>query len=137
MSMGTRRTALRGMAVGSVAVAAIGLGAAGAWAKSDISFSAGPHTVRYGSAVHLVGQGEDDNSTYNRYCVQQRSGNGGWVTLRCSRGGYNAGGSLNFSVRPSHRGQVQFRGIITEAPSKTSRHTSIHLASAIKRVLVS
>lgn len=137
MSMGMRRTALRGMAVGTVAAATLGLGAAGAWAKSDISFTAGPHSVRHGAAVHLVGQGEDDNSTYNRFCVQERSGNGGWVTLRCSSGGYNAGGSLDFSVRPSHRGQVQFRGVITEAPSKASRHTSIHLASAIKRVLVS
>ena len=118
MSMGMRRTALRGMAVGTVAVATIGLGAAGAWAKSDISFTAGPHSVRHGAAVHLVGQGEDDNSTYNRFCVQERSGNGGWVTLRCSSGGYNAGGSLNFSVRPGaprpgavprrhHRGSLQ------------------------------
>lgn len=136
MSSRTRRTALRGTAVGTVAVAAIGLGAAGAWAKSDIAFSAGPASVHHGSSVRLAGQGEDDNSTYNRFCVQSRSGRGAWVTLRCSRGGYNGGGSLNFSVRPAHKGTWQFRGVLTEAPSRTSRHVSVHLASPVKTVTV-
>ncbi|MDF3302525.1 hypothetical protein [Streptomyces tropicalis] len=136
MSTRYRRTALRGAAVGSVAVAAIGLAAAGAWAKSDISFTAGPHTVRPGSSVHLAGQGEDDNSTYNRFCVQERSGKGAWVTVRCSRGAYNGGGSLRFSVHPAHRGLWQFRGVLTEASSPTSGHTWIHQVSPTRTVQV-
>ncbi|MFF8592335.1 hypothetical protein ACF061_12955 [Streptomyces sp. NPDC015220] len=136
MSMRYRRTALRGTAVGTVAAAALGLAAAGAWAKSDISFTAGPHSVRLGSSVHLAGHGADDNSTYNRFCVQERSGTGKWVTSRCSSGAYNGGGSLKFSVRPSHRGQWQFRGVLTEASSRTSRHTWIHQVSSTVTVRV-
>ncbi|MFI2641838.1 hypothetical protein [Streptomyces sp. NPDC018610] len=136
MNKRDRRTALRGTVIGAVAAATVGLAAAGAWAKSDISFTAGPHTVRLGSSVHLAGNGTDDNSTYNRFCVQERSGTGKWVTLRCSSGGYNGGGSLKFSVRPAHRGQWQFRGVLTEASSRTSRHTSIHQVSPTATVRV-
>ncbi|PWI45038.1 hypothetical protein CK485_07650 [Streptomyces sp. ICBB 8177] len=124
------------MAVGTVAVTAVGLTAAGAWAKSDISFTAGPHTVRLGASVRLVGNGGDDDSTYNRFCVQERSGKGAWVTLRCSHGAYYGGGSLNFTVRPAHRGRLQFRGILTEASSPMSRHVSIHQASPTTTVQV-
>ncbi|MEU6175565.1 hypothetical protein ABZ832_27105 [Streptantibioticus parmotrematis] len=124
------------MAVGTVALTTVGLAAAGAWAKSDLSFTAGPHSVRLGSSVHLVGEGGDDNSSYNRFCVQERSGKGAWVTLRCSHGGYNGGGSLNFTVRPAHRGTVQFRGMLTEADSPTSRHTVIEQTSSTVTVRV-
>ncbi|MFQ6144274.1 hypothetical protein ACLMNJ_14500 [Streptomyces seoulensis] len=136
--MNTRcgRTALRGTAVGTAAAAAIGLAAAGAWAKSDLSFTAGPHTVRLGSSVRLAGHGADDNATFNRFCVQQRSGKGKWATLRCSAGDYNGGGSLKFSVRPAHRGQWQLRGVLTEASSRTSRHTWIHQVSPTVTVRV-
>ncbi|MFF1478916.1 hypothetical protein ACFVYD_15290 [Streptomyces sp. NPDC058301] len=58
MSMRYRRTTLRGMAVGTMAATTIGLAAGGAWAKSDISFTAGPHTIGLGSSVHLAGHGE-------------------------------------------------------------------------------
>ncbi|MEU5431924.1 hypothetical protein AB0G73_00940 [Streptomyces sp. NPDC020719] len=131
-----RRTALRGAAVGTMAAATIALAAGGAWAKSDITFTAGPRTARLGSAVHLAGHGMDDNSTYNRFCVQQRSGSGGWVTVRCSHGGYNGGGRLDFTVRPAHRGQWQYRAVLTEASSPTSKHTRIHQTSQVKTVQV-
>ncbi|MFD9789868.1 hypothetical protein ACFWXK_02835 [Streptomyces sp. NPDC059070] len=134
--MRNRRTALRGAVAGTMATAALVLAAGGASAKSDISFDAGPRTARLGAAVHLAGHGSDDNSTYNRFCVQQRSGSGGWVNVRCSRGGYNGGGSLDLTVRPSHRGQWQYRAVLTEASSPTSKRQWIHQSSAVRTVHV-
>ncbi|MGP9023025.1 hypothetical protein ACT1U9_32055 [Streptomyces sp. BR1] len=136
MIMRNRRAALRGTVVGTAAAATIALAAGGAWAKSDITFAAGPHNARLGSAIHLAGHGADDNSTYNRFCVQQRSGSGGWVTLRCSHGGYNGGGKLDFTVRAAHRGQWQYRAVLTEASSPTSKHIRIHQISQVKTVQV-
>ncbi|MFC5909257.1 hypothetical protein [Streptacidiphilus monticola] len=125
MTIRNRRRALRAAVVTAATASAFGLAAATAWAKADSSFTAGPHTVRLGATVHLAGQGDDDNSTYNRFCVQERFGAGHWVTLRCSHGGYNAGGSVDMRIRPSHRGQWQFRGVLTEASSPRDRHQTI------------
>ncbi|MDF3290365.1 hypothetical protein [Streptomyces silvisoli] len=123
------RGTLRAAVIAAVGISTIGLASTSAWAKSDIYFSAGPHDVRVGKLIHLTGNGDDDNSTYNRFCIQERSGHGSWRTLRCSRGDYNGGGGINMSIRAQHRGVVQFRGALVEGSSPKDKHPKVRLFS--------
>jgi hypothetical protein len=123
------RGTMRAAVIAAVGVCAIGLASTSAWAKSSIYFAAGPHDVRMGRQIHLTGNGDDDNSTFNRFCIQERSGHGGWRTLKCSHGDYNGGGGLNMTVRAQHRGVVQFRGALVEGSSPKDKHPKVHTVS--------
>jgi hypothetical protein len=123
------RRSMRTAVIAAVGISVIGLASTSAWAKSDIYFSASPHNVRVGGLIHLTGDGDDDNATYNRFCIQQRSGHGDWRTLRCSHGAYNGGGGVNLSIRAQHRGAVQFRGALIEGSSPKDKHPNVHLVS--------
>ncbi len=100
-----------------------------AMAKSDIYFAAGPHNVRVGRPIHLSGSASDDKATFNRFCIQQRSGHETWHTIRCAKGGYSGGGGLNLWLRPRRRGLTMFRGVLFEGGSAKDRHARIHLIS--------
>ncbi|MER6075230.1 hypothetical protein ABT187_41870 [Streptomyces sp. NPDC001817] len=123
------RHSLRAAVIASVGISAIGLASTSAWAKADIYFTASPNAVHVGKLIHLTGHGDDDNSTYNRFCIQERSGHGGWRTLKCSHGDYNGGGSLNMSTRAQHRGAVHFRGVLTESLSPQDKHPKVYQVS--------
>ena len=123
------RRSVRAAVIAAVGISAIGLAGTSAWAKTDIYFAAGPHTVHVGKLIHITGHGDDDNSNYNRFCVQERSGREGWRTLKCSRGDYNGGGSLNMSIRAQYRGVVHFRGVLTEGSSPKDKHPKVYQVS--------
>ncbi|PWI41862.1 hypothetical protein [Streptomyces sp. ICBB 8177] len=125
-----RRT-LRLAVVAASGLCALGLAAGTASAKSGIYFSAGPHNVRLGSLIHATGHGEDDNATFNKFCVQERSGGSAWKTLRCSRGSYNGGGSVSISTRAERRGVVSLRGVLLEGSSPKDNHPKVRLTSRV------
>lgn len=131
MTRSKRRTQ-RAAALVVAGVSALGLAAAPpVHARTDIHFAAGPHNARLGKPVHLSGSAVDDNATWNRFCMQKRSGHGGWHTIRCSHGAYNGGGGLNVWVRPDRRGLVLFRGVLFEGDSPRDRHPDAHLVSRV------
>ncbi|MCQ4083310.1 hypothetical protein NGB36_22555 [Streptomyces sp. RB6PN25] len=117
-----------------MSASAVGLATTAASAKSDIYFVAAPHNVHLGGEIRLTGNGDDDNFTFNRFCIQQRQGRGGWQTLRCSHGQYNGGGGLNMWIRAGRRGLVQFRGALVEGTSPTDKHPKTHLTSRVFEV---
>lgn len=119
----------RAAVIAAVGVCTLGLTSVPAYAKADIYFVAGPHNVRMGRPLHLTGDAVDDNATFNTFCIQRRSGHGGWHTLRCAPGGYNEGGGLNVWLRPRQRGLVLFRGVLLEGSSPKDRSAKVHLVS--------
>jgi hypothetical protein len=129
--------ALRAVVVATVGACAFSMSAPPAFAKSDIFFTAGPHNARLGRPIHLSGDAIDDSATFNRFCIQQRSGHAGWRTIRCTRGSYNGGGSLQLWVRPQRRGLVMFRGVLVEGLSPKDRHPKVHLVSRVFALAVS
>lgn len=132
-----RHRALRIAVVATVGACALGLTATPVYAKGDIYFAAGPHNAHLGKPIHLSGDAADDNATFNRFCIQQRSGHGGWHTIRCAPGAYNGGGGLNVWVRPERRGLVLFRGVLFEGASPKDRHPRTHLVSRVFALAVS
>ena len=128
---------LRTAVVATAGACALTLAAPPAYAKADIYFSAGPHNARLGRPIHLSGDAVDDNATFNRFCIQQRFGHGGWRTIRCAPGAYNGGGGLNVWVRPKRRGLMLFRGVLFEGASPKDRHPAEHLVSRVFAVAVS
>lgn len=132
----SNRRVLRAGVIAIVSASAVGLAATAASAKSDIYFVAAPHNVHLGREIRLTGNGDDDNFTFNRFCVQERQGRGGWQTLRCSPGHYNGGGGLNLWIRAQRRGVEQFRGALVEGSSPTDKHPKTHLTSRVFEVVV-
>ncbi len=131
-----RRT-LRAAVVAAVSVSVLSLTTIPAYAKADIHFVASPHNVRLGRPIHLTGDALDDNATFNRFCIQQRHGHGGWRTIRCTTGAYNGGGGLNVWLRPGQRGLVLFRGVLVEGASPKDTRLRVHLVSRAFAVAVS
>jgi hypothetical protein len=132
-----RHRVLRAAVVATVGACAVSLAAPPAYAKSDIYFSAGPHNARLGKPIHLSGDAVDDNARFNKFCIQRRSGHGGWHTIRCSPGSYNGGGGLNLWLRPEKRGLVLFRGVLVEAASPKDKHPEVQLVSRVFALAVS
>ncbi|AEW93244.1 hypothetical protein SCATT_08730 [Streptantibioticus cattleyicolor NRRL 8057 = DSM 46488] len=124
-----KRQSLRVAVVAAIGVTAFGLATTTASAKSDMYFAAGPHTVHVGGRIHAGGRATDDNYTFNRFCIQQRAGRGGWRTTACSRGAYHGGGWLNLGIRAQHRGILQLRGVLTEGASPQDKHPRIREVS--------
>jgi hypothetical protein len=128
---------LRAAVVTAVGVCTLSMTSVPAYAKSDIYFVAAPHNVHLGRHIHLTGNAVDDNATFNRFCIQQRSGHAGWRSIKCTPGSYNGGGGLNLWLRPRHRGLVLFRGVLFEGASPKDRHPGVHLVSRAFALAVS
>jgi hypothetical protein len=130
------RRALRAGVIALVGVTAVGLAATAASAKSDIYFVVAPRNVQPRGEIRLTGYADDDNSTFNRFCVQERQGRGDWRTLGCSPGHDNGGGRLNLRIRAQRRGVDEFRGALVEESSPADKHPRTQLTSRVIDVVV-
>ncbi|AIA08227.1 hypothetical protein SAZ_40315 [Streptomyces noursei ZPM] len=109
--------------IGAVAVTALGVTAAPASAKSSLSFTAGPRSVGLGGAVHTKVRASDDNSSFNKVCVQQRwSTTAPWRNAACSKPARHTGGALNTTVRANHHGHLSLRAVLLEGRSPQDKH---------------
>lgn len=124
-----KRRSLRAAVIATVGVCALALATTTASAKSDMHFAAAPHSVHLGDRIHATGHAEDDAATFNRFCIQQRSGRSGWQTIRCSKGAYHGGGGLNITIRAERRGVLQLRGVLFEGSSPRDPRPRIHSVS--------
>ncbi len=73
MRLGMKRLAV----VGALGVTSAALAVSPAFAKSDISIQATPHTAHVGHVVKVHGQGDDDAERYTVLVIQERSGKPG------------------------------------------------------------
>ncbi|MCD9877675.1 hypothetical protein [Streptomyces guryensis] len=107
MKLGMKRLA----AVGAVGVASAALAASPAFAKSDISIEATPHTVHAGHVVKVHGQGGDDAHWHTVLVIQERSGKPGrWGHWHAVTRTFNANARAN--VKATHPGELQFRSVL-------------------------
>ncbi|MEU8034411.1 hypothetical protein AB0C13_38540 [Streptomyces sp. NPDC049099] len=107
MKRGMKRLA----AVGALGLASAALAVSPAFAKSDISIQATPHTAHAGQVVKVHGQGDDDAERYTMLVIQERSGKPGhWGHW------YAIARSFDFDVRAkvkvTHTGELQFRSVL-------------------------
>ncbi|GAA2690373.1 hypothetical protein [Streptomyces lunalinharesii] len=116
--------------IGAVAVTALGATAAPASAKSSLSLTAGPRSVGKGGAVHATARASDDNSSFNKVCVQQRwSGTAPWRNVACSKPARHTGGAVNATVRAKYHGHLSLRAVLLEGRSPQDKHPRTRSAS--------
>ncbi|QHC23149.1 hypothetical protein [Streptomyces sp. GS7] len=127
---------MRAVVLTVVGVTALGLAAAPASAKSSLSFSAGPRSVKAGGHVRAAGKASDDNSSFNRVCVQERQAGGAWHTVKCSKAVRRAGGAVNVNVPARHRGQLQLRAVLLEGRTPQDQHAKVRSVSRVVAVTV-
>ncbi|MEU2718009.1 hypothetical protein [Streptomyces sp. NPDC007205] len=77
MKLGMKRLA----AVAALGVTSAVLAVSPAFAKSDISIQATPHTAHAGHVVKVHGQGDDDAERYTMLVIQERSGKPGGFSI--------------------------------------------------------
>lgn len=107
MKLGMKRL----VAVGALGVTSAVLAASPAFAKSDISIQATPHTAHAGHVVKVHGQGDDDAEQYTVLVIQERSGKPGhWGRWHAVARSFN--GDARASVRTTHTGELQFRSVL-------------------------
>ncbi|KOV64069.1 hypothetical protein [Streptomyces sp. MMG1121] len=107
MKLGLKRLGV----VGALGVASAALAASPAFAKSDISIQAGPHTVHVGHVVKAHGQGDDDAAPYTTLVIQERSGKPGhWSNWRAVKQSFS--GDARANVKATHAGELQFRSVL-------------------------
>lgn len=107
MRLGMKRLAV----VGALGVASAALAASPAFAKSDISIEATPHTVHVGHVVKVRGLGDDDANWYTILVVQERSGKPGhWGRWHAVARSFN--GDARANVKATHTGELQFRSVL-------------------------
>ncbi|MFE3653635.1 hypothetical protein ACFXO2_38635 [Streptomyces sp. NPDC059152] len=116
-----RRT-LHSALIGAVAVTSLGITAAPASAKSSLSFTAGPRSVGLGGLVHASAKASDDNSSFNKVCVQQRWTAAAWHNVACSKPARRAGGTVNVGLRVKQRGHLHLRAVLFEGRSPQDKH---------------
>lgn len=113
MRLGMKRLTV----VGALGVTSVVLAASPAFAKSDISIQATPHTVHAGQVVKIHGQGDDDATRYTMLVVQERSGKPGhWSHWHAVTRSLN--GDARANVKATHTGELQFRSVLYS----TDRH---------------
>ncbi|WP_042423770.1 hypothetical protein [Streptacidiphilus anmyonensis] len=120
---------------GTVAVAGIGT----ASAKSSIDFQATPHTQHVGQWFGVHGTGASDAVGWQRYCVQERYGNGGaWQTVWCGRtvDSTRQDASAYGKVRAGHTGVLQLRGVLEGVQSASGGRTWLDAESGVVSVTV-
>jgi pantoate kinase len=97
--------------VGALGVASAALAASPAFAKSDISIQATPHTAHVGHVVKVHGQGDDDAERYTVLVIQERSGKPGhWGHWHAVTRSFN--GDARANVKATHTGELQFRSVL-------------------------
>ncbi|MEU7058211.1 hypothetical protein [Streptomyces sp. NPDC046197] len=107
MKLGMKRLAV----VGALGVASAALAASPAFAKSDISIQATPHTAHAGHVVKVHGQGDDDAEPYTTLVIQERSGKPGhWGHWHAVTRSFN--GDARANVKATHTGELQFRSVL-------------------------
>ncbi|MFJ9419361.1 hypothetical protein ACIRPT_35160 [Streptomyces sp. NPDC101227] len=130
MKLGLKRLAV----VGVLGVASAALAASPAFAKSDISIQATPHTVHVGKVVKVHGQGDDDAARYTTLVVQERSGKPGhWGHWHAVKRSFD--GDARANVKAMHTGDLQFRSVLysTDAhhqhakKDRTSAPVTVHV----------
>ncbi|MFF8788043.1 hypothetical protein [Streptomyces sp. NPDC015125] len=106
-----KRDLKRFAVIGALGVASTALAASPAFAKSDISIQATPHTVQVGHVVKVDGQGGDDAERYTTLVIQERSGKPGhwgpWQTVKQS-----FSFDVHADVKATHTGELQFRSVL-------------------------
>ncbi|MYT29225.1 MULTISPECIES: hypothetical protein [unclassified Streptomyces] len=112
-----RRRTLHSALIGALAVTSWGAATAPASAKSSLSFTAGPHSVGQGGIVRAAARASDDNSTFNKVCVQQRWAVAAWHNVACSKPARHAGGAVNATLHAKARGRLQLRAVLFEGRS--------------------
>ncbi|MGW7575612.1 hypothetical protein [Streptomyces sp. NPDC054765] len=124
MKLGLKRFAV----IGALGVASAGLAASPAFAKSDISIQATPHTVHVGHVVKVHGQGGDDAERFTTLVIQERSGKPGhwghWQTVA-----RNSSGDARANVKVRHTGELQFRSVLYST-DKHHQHAKTDRVSA-------
>ncbi|MGW3208309.1 hypothetical protein [Streptomyces sp. NPDC001135] len=112
MKLGMKRLA----AVGALGVISAALAVSPAFAKSDISIQATPHTAHAGHVVKVHGQGGDDAERYTMLVIQERSGKPGhWGHWHAVAQSFNADARANIKV--THTGELQFRSVLYSTDS--------------------
>ncbi|MGW1749298.1 hypothetical protein ACWCRD_27550 [Streptomyces sp. NPDC002092] len=107
MKLGMKRLA----AVGAVGVVSAVMAASPAFAKSDISIEATPHTVHAGHVVKVHGQGDDDAHWETVLVIQERSGKPGrWGHWHAATRTFKADAWAN--VKATRPGELQFRSVL-------------------------
>jgi hypothetical protein len=107
MRLGMKRLAV----VGALGVASAALAVSPAFAKSDISIQATPHTAHAGHVVKVHGQGDDDAEQYTVLVIQERSGKPGhWGHWHAVTRSFD--GDARANVKVTHTGELQFRSVL-------------------------
>ncbi|MFF4948414.1 hypothetical protein ACWC2K_36810 [Streptomyces chattanoogensis] len=107
MKLGLKRFAV----IGTLGVASAALAASPAFAKSDISIQATPHTVHVGHVVKVHGLGGDDAEPYTTLVIQERSGKPGhWGHWQAVKRSFS--GDARASIKATHTGELQFRSVL-------------------------
>ncbi|AJC54805.1 exported protein of unknown function [Streptomyces sp. 769] len=133
------RRGARFAAVGAVGVAAAVLAVTPAFAKGSATLSVSPGTVKLGQGVYVKGQGDSDALQYAKFCAQERVGtHGAWHTVKCGRivtvGASEA--KVDVRVKASHRGVLQFRGVLYGVDGPRGGHPSVDIITQTKTVHV-
>ncbi|MDT0457348.1 hypothetical protein RM550_16645 [Streptomyces sp. DSM 41527] len=124
MKSGLKRLAV----IGSLGVASAALATSPAFAKSDISIEATPHTAHVGSVVKVHGQGGDDAERYTTLVIQQRSGKPGhWSNWRTVKQDF--GFEVRADVKATQAGELQFRSVLY-ATDENHQHAKTDRVSA-------
>lgn len=124
MKRGLKRLAV----IGSLGAASAALAASPAFAKSDISIEATPHTVHVGQVVKVHGQGGDDAEWYTTLVIQQRTGKPGhWSNWRTVKQDF--GFEVNANVKATQAGELQFRSVLY-ATDENHQHAKTDRVSA-------
>ncbi|MER0477860.1 hypothetical protein ABR737_05795 [Streptomyces sp. Edi2] len=124
MKRGLKRLAV----IGSLGAASAALATSPAFAKSDISIEATPHTVHVGQVVKVHGQGGDDAERYTTLVIQQRSGKPGhWSNWRTVKQDF--GFEVNANVKATQAGELQFRSVLY-ATDENHQHAKTDRVSA-------
>ncbi|MFJ9614959.1 hypothetical protein [Streptomyces noursei] len=108
-------------------------------AKESATLSAVPGTVKLGQSVHVKGQGDSDGLRYGKFCVQDRVGtHGAWHTVTCGRiveiDGAEA--TADVKVKATHRGVLQFRGVLDGIDGPRGGHPTADQTTDIRTVHV-
>lgn len=128
--MGTIRRIVRsrtGSAAAVVAMAATGLAlsAGTASAKSDVAVGVSSYSVPVGHTLQVSASGGSDVAGFLiQLCIDERTGNGGWRTIRCTPAQSQRHESLRLAFNASPRGKLQFRARLVNTQHRVPDQTS-------------
>ncbi|QMU70159.1 hypothetical protein [Streptacidiphilus sp. P02-A3a] len=131
----TRRRTGSAAAVVALAAAALALGAGAASAKSVVDVGVSGHSVQVGRTVQVSASGGNDIAGSRvQLCIDERVGQGGWQTIRCTAVESQQNESLRLAVKAQHRGELQFRSQLVAVPNAHHRVPQQTSATVVVRV---